>query len=533
VSSPKNNLRYIKNSRLGTGSYAVVYNVNDVKRGHNVAMKVYKTDVYQDEGVNETILRELATIKKINHPNLISMLDYGQDFTYFTSHIYQTDLRDYYITTRKESKAWINQVITITHQILKGIYCMHSNGLMHRDFKPDNIMVQCDGSNNNNNNNNNGGLRIVIIDMGLSRKVDTYNQSHTKTTQICTLWYKSPETMYDHMSYGYGLDMWSVGCTVGELILGKVLFTGTNELDQLSKIFDLMGTPDHKIHNTVYFSPRKSHFNKTFYQIAGTKLYNLLENLLVLNPTNRLMSHQALNHGIFCQLSTEKVTDFRVKSIDNLMLQIIPPVHLGLLQQPLINSYHRESLLHWLIEVCDNQNLSMNTYIRAQGILDRYILTTVNNSITIKNFQLIGMASVWIAAKLYETFMVEVETLIYLAADSYTISELMNMEINILKTLDLDLYFPTSFDFISYYVTQTNLTLSEISKVENLLVCASFSYDLVVYHPSTLCLTACEYIKYVDKTIDNHCMRALKHHLEYVRNKEFSDVVTQVLKTFL
>jgi len=110
-------------------------------------------------------------------------------------------------------------------QILKGVAELHANGIFHRDLKPANVLVGDDGV-------------LCVCDLGSARRLSP-NGSYTPG--LVTLWYRPPEILLGSRGYGKSVDMWSLGCILGELITGKVLFNGATELEQLSNIFFYLG----------------------------------------------------------------------------------------------------------------------------------------------------------------------------------------------------------------------------------------------------------------------------------------------------
>ena len=114
----------------------------------------------------------------------------------------------------------------IMWQILSGVDFLHSHRIVHRDLKPQNILVSREG-------------QVKLADFGLAR---IYDFSSLLTTVVVTLWYRSPEILLG-TTYATPVDIWSCGCILAELVLRKPLFPGQYEIDQLGKIFGILGTP--------------------------------------------------------------------------------------------------------------------------------------------------------------------------------------------------------------------------------------------------------------------------------------------------
>ena len=119
-----------------------------------------------------------------------------------------------------------DRIKDIMWQILSGVDFLHSHRIVHRDLKPQNILVSREGS-------------VKLADFGLAR---IYDFSSLLTTVVVTLWYRSPEILLG-TTYATPVDLWSCGCILAELFLRRPLFPGQYEVDQLGKIFGVLGTP--------------------------------------------------------------------------------------------------------------------------------------------------------------------------------------------------------------------------------------------------------------------------------------------------
>ena len=188
------------------------------------------------------------------------------------------------------------------HQILSAVNHIHEKWYIHRDLKTSNILVHKSG-------------KICICDFGLARKYE--NPLKALTQLVVTLWYRSPELLFGENIYGPEVDMWSIGCIFAELITKKVLIDGRGELDQIDKIFKLLGTPNEKnwpnfksLPNSKTFSWRSKEgstlhkvipvgsfsSNQTFLDTNG---FDLLSSMLTLDPKKRITSSNALKHNYF------------------------------------------------------------------------------------------------------------------------------------------------------------------------------------------------------------------------------------------
>ena len=152
-------------------------------------------------------------------------------------------------------------VKSMVYQMCRGIEYMHSAGVVHRDLKPDNILVncyihRCDDPQCNIQGQNLWNVRIT--DYGLARGLQQQSQApkcndvgkesmavsgSPLTEYVVTRYYRAPEVMVCSRRYDYKIDNWAIGCILGEMFYKKPLFRGKNHLHQLQEIFYALGTP--------------------------------------------------------------------------------------------------------------------------------------------------------------------------------------------------------------------------------------------------------------------------------------------------
>lgn len=242
-----------------------------------------------------TSLREVNLLLSIRHPNIIfaKEIKFGHylEKIFIVMEYCEYDLKSILFSCVKFS---IIQIKYIMRQLFRGISVLHENGILHRDLKTSNILL------------NNRGI-VKICDFGLSRLHDCTGFGMTR--QIVTLWYRAPEVLLGEILYKSSLDVWSIGCIFGELILNEVLFPGKSEIDQLSKIFCIMGTPNsnlwinlHKLSaaQKIKFPVQPyNNLGKKFNSFIDYKGLNLLQRLLTYDPDKRITSKAARNHPFF------------------------------------------------------------------------------------------------------------------------------------------------------------------------------------------------------------------------------------------
>lgn len=181
------------------------------------------------------------------------------------------------------------------HQLLSGLEFCHRHRFMHRDLKPQNLLIDKKGN-------------LKIGDFGLARAFGV--PIRTYTHEVVTLWYRAPEILLGGKHYATVMDIWSVGCIFAELVTRRPLFPGDSEIDQLFRIFRLLGTPTEELWPGVTSYPDyKPSFPKWLPKEDGLNAANdglldadgidLLKQMLVYDPAKRISTRRALQHPFF------------------------------------------------------------------------------------------------------------------------------------------------------------------------------------------------------------------------------------------
>ncbi|GJQ10430.1 hypothetical protein GpartN1_g4488.t1 [Galdieria partita] len=301
--------KYKKVGRIGAGTYGTVYRAKEVESGDWVAIKQIKLQS-EKEGFPITALREIRVLQQLYHPRIVELREVvttsDASGVFLVFEHCDTDLGVVVDSVSARSmKLELYQVKSILYQILEGLVYLHDNWIIHRDLKMSNILYNKDG-------------QVKIADFGLTREYASPLRPFTP--KVVTLWYRAPELLLTSssvrkeaalpwkLSYSTSVDMWAAGCLFGELLLGKPLFPGRDELDQLVQIFQLLGTPNNQIWEgseellenlRISFSPQSySLLKRRFPQLSELGL-DLLDGLLCFDPNKRYSAVKAVCHPFF------------------------------------------------------------------------------------------------------------------------------------------------------------------------------------------------------------------------------------------
>jgi len=310
---------YDRISRVSEGTYGVVWKAKDFATDEIVALKQIKFDVNANkEGFPVTALREINVLLALSHESIVSVREMvvgdAIDKVFMVMEFFEFDLK--VGIDRFDGALAQSELKGIMQQILSAAQHMHSKWYLHRDLKTSNILVHRTG-------------RIALADFGLARRFQ--DPPRALTQLVVTLWYRAPELLFGESHYGPAIDMWSIGCIFGELICKDAVMQGQGELDQIDQIFSLVGVPDEmtwpsfeKLPNAGMFrwKPRKEEelllpkkfpiaapvsANQAFLDGNG---YNLLSQLLTLDPAKRITAAVALAHPYFSQGVAPKIPRF-------------------------------------------------------------------------------------------------------------------------------------------------------------------------------------------------------------------------------
>ena len=280
--------RYQKIEKIGEGTYGVVYRAKDQLTNEIIALKKIRLE-HEDEGVPSTAIREISLLKECQHENIVKIKDivHEENKLYIIFEFLDQDLKKHLeVNGAPLSPAACKSFL---HQMLKGIALCHSNRILHRDLKPQNLLIDKNGT-------------LKLADFGLARAFNL--PIRTYTHEVVTLWYRAPEILLGQKVYSTPVDIWSVGCIFAEMAQRRPLFAGDCEIDQIFKIFRIMGTPKESNWPGITSLPD---FKPTFpkWQSVPLSKYvpnldekglDLLEKMIQLDPAKRISARDALKH---------------------------------------------------------------------------------------------------------------------------------------------------------------------------------------------------------------------------------------------
>lgn len=296
---------YERLNHIEEGSYGIVFRARCKTTGAIVALKKLKMDK-EKNGFPITSLREIQTLMVANHENIVRVREIvvGDTLTqvFIVMDFIEHDLKS--LLANMPTPFLASEIKTLLMQLLSAIALCHDNWIVHRDLKTSNLLM-----------NNRG--QIKVADFGLAR---TFGDPLGDMTQlVVTLWYRSPELLLGATEYTTAVDMWSIGCIFGELILKEPLLPGKGEIDQIAKIFKLLGKPTEemwpgfsKLPNAKSFNlcaaPPFSTLRQTFRYTTAHGL-DLLTQLLAYDPAKRISADDALKHPYFTESPFPKHSD--------------------------------------------------------------------------------------------------------------------------------------------------------------------------------------------------------------------------------
>ncbi|XP_023233055.1 cyclin-dependent kinase 17-like [Centruroides sculpturatus] len=284
---------YTKLDKLGEGTYATVFKGKSRLTGNLVALKEIRIE--HEEGAPCTAIREVSLLKDLRHNNIVTLHDIVHTeksltlvFEYLKKNIYI-----YKNECMSVCPLCITKIFLL--QLLRGLAYCHKRKVLHRDLKPQNLLISDRGE-------------LKLADFGLARAKSV--PTKTYSNEVVTLWYRPPDVLLGSTDYTTSIDMWGVGCIFYEMAKGKPLFPGSTVEHQLHVIFQMLGVPNEEIpnisNNEIFqnyeFPKYKPESLEQKVPRLDTDGINLLTNLLKYDPKQRIGAAEALEHSYFDDL---------------------------------------------------------------------------------------------------------------------------------------------------------------------------------------------------------------------------------------
>jgi len=287
--------KYIKDRKVGEGTYANVYLGHLATNPSSlVAIKKIKVQTDYKEGLAPDAVRELKFLQELSHPNIISLLSVysskDQNLNLVLEYLPLGDLemliKDHNIVYGlADMKAW-------TGQLTRAVYFCHENFVLHRDIKPNNLLIASNGE-------------LKLADFGLARSFS--NPYMAMTTQVITMWYRPPELFFGARTYAGAVDIWSVGMVLAELVYRAPYVWANSEIEQIARMCDVLGTPTEEVWpgvkqlpkylvgETIKPFPTKQELINRF-GVLGDEGIELLMGMLTYDPNKRISAEGILRH---------------------------------------------------------------------------------------------------------------------------------------------------------------------------------------------------------------------------------------------
>ncbi|KAJ3553208.1 hypothetical protein NM688_g3741 [Phlebia brevispora] len=283
-------------SQVGEGTFGKVYKARNTGNGRYVALKRIRMEAERD-GFPVTAMREIKLLQSLRHDNIVRLYEMmvSNGSVYMVFEYMDHDLTG--ILSQTQFSFTPAHLKSLCRQMLAGLAYLHHKGVIHRDIKGSNILI-----------NNRGELKLG--DFGLARFYQKRRRSDY-TNRVITLWYRPPELLFGTTVYGPEVDMWSAGCIMLELFTKKPVFQGNDEIHQLDVIYRIIGTPTLErwpdVTNLPWYELIKpkdvipNHFRELFQKWLSPAGLDLAEQLLAYDPAKRATAAQALEAPYFTQ----------------------------------------------------------------------------------------------------------------------------------------------------------------------------------------------------------------------------------------
>lgn len=431
-SSSKTNRRL-----LGSGGFGSVF--LETNRGKQYAVKRF-ADI-RGKDIPHQVLRELSMIKILDHPNIVKLVDVrgiddDQDLEMIMPYC-GTDLRDY--IKKHPYQQRISHVQIIMQQVLSAVRYIHLSFGIHRDLKPDNILIL---------NPESPKPHVTICDLGLCKLLAVMDEHHN-SAKICTVYYRAIELFAVNVEiYSQAIDMWSIGALGVEIITGKILFDGETELAVMSRILGIVPTTEELLQalNLDSFRIERCNTQKHFclpafydYTLSDPKIIarlrsyqDLIESMLCLDPSKRPDADTALHHPFFSDLPAPPyISEVRLSA------RYPPEPHY---MAPSVRSKYVEYMFEYG-KTSPKGVMGPPTVFQCVDVFDRYVCR-VRPEMTSQNLAMISACIIYMCSKYTDVVCVNIDHFV----SKYGQTSLVLLERKIFRALDYQIQHATLLD---------------------------------------------------------------------------------------
>ncbi|XP_040180292.1 cyclin-dependent kinase 16 isoform X2 [Rana temporaria] len=285
---------YVKLDKLGEGTYATVYKGRSKLTENLVALKEIRLE--HEEGAPCTAIREVSLLKDLKHANIVTLHDiiHTERTLTLVFEYLDKDLKQYLDDCGNLIN--LHNIKLFLFQLLRGLAYCHRRKVLHRDLKPQNLLI-----------NEKGELKLADFGLARAKSIPT----KTYSNEVVTLWYRPPDILLGSTEYSTQIDMWGVGCIFYEMVTGRPLFPGSTVEEQLHFIFRILGTPTEETWTGILSNEEFKSYSYPKYfpdpiQKHAPRLdsdgANLLSKLLQLEGRRRISADEAMKRSYFQEL---------------------------------------------------------------------------------------------------------------------------------------------------------------------------------------------------------------------------------------